>query len=600
MKASAYISSRKEIFITPFIFFAFLLLFSRMNYDLQSFAPSLIIGMNSLTARLSAKLLTLFAIKATVEKSYILLPLHSQIEIIYECTGVYILLLFVSFILSYPTTLFKKVNGIILGIPLLYGFNLLRIVILGILEIYSPGLFDFFHLYLWEATFIAFVLLVAYCWITWIAERTYTLPERNKRFTEPVLKFILFSILSFVLIRILLSPYVLFQQHVLKAILASDLLGLRTSIEISVYNGVMWLKEEHGISQSILLTHLIFNLVPFLSLTMILRLRPFQKIISMTGGVFLMVISHTFWLTLVAVRVITSTPGILMALNIYQMFNIALPILLWIPLLYISRRRPGEKGQRELVHTPSSLKLEGSVTYPGLFSTICYLLLGAVSPLLLLLLVFKVNLGYFVAFMIWFLGITFILPEPPFILQFKDRNKFIILTLFLFWQIPFTASTLMYVPSDQRVGLIHQSGRLTVLEDGAHFSLPFTGKKILLELSSRSFTYPVFAYSATGGKVIDAEARVYYRITPRANFQKIYSELGKNMGEIDQGVSSLCRTAIIWTLSRSGYLKDWQKRGAADIFHSRILTQAQTFLQEYGIVIEKVELTNREGAKVKL
>lgn len=597
MKISAYISSRKEIFITPFIFFAFLLLFSRMNYDLQSFAPSLIAGMNSLTARLSAKLLTLFAIKATVEKSYILLPLHSQIEIIYECTGVYILLLFVSFVLSYPTPLFRKVLGIIFGIPLLIIFNLLRIAVLGFLEIYSPGLFDFFHLYLWEATFIAFVLLVAYCWITWIAERTYTLPERNKRFTEPVLKFILFSILAFVLIRILFSPYVLFQQHLLKAILASDLLGLRTSIEISVYNGVMWLKEEHGISQSIHLTHLIFNLVPFLALTMILRLRPFQKIISMTGGVFLMVISHTFWLTLVAVRVITSTPGILMALNIYQMFNIALPVLLWIPLLYISRRR---EGQREWVHAPSSLKPEGSVTYPGLFSTICYLLLGAVSPLLLLLSVFKVNLGYFVAFMIWFLGVTLILPEPPFILQFKNWKKFILLTLFLFWQIPLTASTLIYVPSHQRVGLIHPSGRLTVLEDGAHFSLPSIGKKILFELSSRSFTYPVLAYSETGGKVIDAEARVYYRITPQANFQKICSELGKNMGEIDQGVSSLCRTATIWTLSRSGYLKDWQKRGAADIFHSQILTQAQTFLQEYGIVIEKVELTNRGGAKVKL
>jgi archaeosortase B (VPXXXP-CTERM-specific) len=600
MKVTEYLSPRREFITTPLIFLVFLVLFSKVNYDFQSFSPSLVQGMNSLTARLSAKLLTLFAIKATVEKSYILLPLHSQIEIIYECTGVYILLLFVSFVLSYPTLLFRKMLGIIFGIPLLIIFNLLRIAVLGLFEIYSPGLFDFFHLYLWEATFIAFVLLVAYCWITWIAERTYTLPERNKRFTEPVLKFILSSIFFFVLIRILLNPYVLFQQHFLKTILASDLLGLSTNIGISVYNGVMWLKEERGITQSIHLTHLIFSLVPFLSLTMIIRLHPFKKIISMTGGVFLMVISHTFWLTLVAVRVITSTPGILMALNIYQMFNIALPILLWIPLLYISRRRSGGEGQREWVHTPSSLKPEGSVTYPGLFSTICYLLLGAVSPLLLLLSVFKVNLGYFVAFMIWLLGVTLILPEPPFILQFKDRKKFILLTLFLFWQIPLTASTLMYVPSHQRVGLIHPSGRLTVLEDGAHFSPPFTGKKILLELSSRSFTYPVFAYSETGGKVIDAEARVYYRITPRANFQKIYSELGKNMGEIDQGVSSLCRTAIIWTLSRSGYLKDWQKRGTADIFHSRILTQAQTFLQEYGIVIEKVELTNREGAKVKL
>jgi archaeosortase B (VPXXXP-CTERM-specific) len=571
-----------------------------MNYNLLSFAPSLILDLNSLTARLASRLLTLLNINATVEKSYIILPLHSQIEIIYECTGVYIVLIFISFIFSYPTTLLKKLLGIVLGIPLIYSFNLFRISILGILEIYSPGLFEFFHLYLWEATFIAFVLLVAYCWITWIAERTYTLPERNKRFTEPVLKFILFSILSFVLIRILLSPYVLFQQHLLKAILTSDLLGLSTNIEISVYNGVMWLREERGTSQSILLTHLIFNLVPFLSLTMILRLHPFKKIISMTGGVFLMVISHTFWLTLVAVRVITSTPGILMALNIYQMFNIALPILLWIPLLYISRRGSGGEGQREWVHAPSSLKPEGPATYPGLFSTICYLLLGAVSPLLLLLSVFKVNLGYFVAFMIWFLGVTLILPEPPFILRRKNRGVFIFISLLFFWQILLTASILIYLPSHQRIGLINSSGKFTLLKEGVHLKLHQRGKEVLFDLSVRSFTFPVLAYSESGERVIDVEAKVYYRITPQAKFEKVYSELGKDMTEIDQSVSLLCRTATIWTLSRSGYLKDWQKSGAANLFHAQILSQAQTLLKEYSIAIEKFELTNKEGVKIKL
>ena len=100
--------------------------------------------------------------------------------------------------------------------------------------------------------------------------------------------------------------------------------------------------------------------------------------------------------------------------------------------------------------------------------------------------------------------------------------------------------------------------------------------------------------------MIDAEARVYYRITPEANFETIYHELGKNMAEIDQGVSSLCRTATIWTLSRSGYLRDWQKSGAAESFHLGILSQARTLLGEYRIAIEKFELTNREGAQVKL
>ena len=477
MKLTERLSFRREFITTPLIFLVFLAFFSKVNYDFQSFIPSLVQGINSLTARLSVLLLTTLNINAAVENSYVLLPMHSQIEIIYECTGIYILLLFVSFILSYPTTLSKKLTGIFFGVPLLYSFNIFRIAVLGILEIFSPAFFDFFHLYLWEATFIAFVLLVAYCWIIWIAETGHTISGRQLRFIKPIIQFAIFSILFFILIRLLLNPYSLLQQRLLKAILASDLFTLKKTIEISAGKGILWLQEQNGASQPIYLTHLTFNLVPFLALTMLLRLSPFSKIIGMLAGALLILMSQTFWLTVIALRVITPTPGILTLFNLYQMFNLALPILLWVPLLYLSRKTLRREEHRE---PPRAVFLPAQgepLSYPRLSSTICYLLLGVVTPVVLLFSVFQLRLGYFVALIIWFLGAILILPEPPFILQMKNRKRSIFISLLLFWQVPFTAATLTYLPPHQRVGLIHPSGKFTLLGEGIHFRLPLKKKR---------------------------------------------------------------------------------------------------------------------------
>lgn len=87
------------------------------------------------------------------------------VKIIEECTGVYEVLIFISAVMAFPTTLKKKAIGFGMGIPLLYLFNVVRIAVLIMVGRYFPDYFDFMHLYFWQATLI---LMITSVWLIWI------------------------------------------------------------------------------------------------------------------------------------------------------------------------------------------------------------------------------------------------------------------------------------------------------------------------------------------------------------------------------------------------------------------------------------------------
>ena len=49
--------------------------------------------------------------------------------------------------------------------PILYAFNILRILVLLLVGRYQHDLFDFMHLYFWQATLI---LMITSVWLLWI------------------------------------------------------------------------------------------------------------------------------------------------------------------------------------------------------------------------------------------------------------------------------------------------------------------------------------------------------------------------------------------------------------------------------------------------
>lgn len=96
------------------------------------------------------------------------------VKIIDECTGIYEMLIFTAAVLAFPTTWRDKGLGILMGCPMIYLFNLLRIAMLIVVGRFWPPAFDFMHVYFWQATMIVMITTVWLIWITKVVRRDET------------------------------------------------------------------------------------------------------------------------------------------------------------------------------------------------------------------------------------------------------------------------------------------------------------------------------------------------------------------------------------------------------------------------------------------
>jgi archaeosortase B (VPXXXP-CTERM-specific) len=88
-----------------------------------------------------------------------------SVMIIEECTGVFEALIFMAAVLAYPTGWVDKLIGFLLGVPILYAFNVVRILVLIWVGRFHYTLFEFMHVYFWQATLI---LMITSVWLLWI------------------------------------------------------------------------------------------------------------------------------------------------------------------------------------------------------------------------------------------------------------------------------------------------------------------------------------------------------------------------------------------------------------------------------------------------
>jgi archaeosortase B (VPXXXP-CTERM-specific) len=146
---------------------AFLLYLALLNIFYPKFSlryPELVEWMSRVTAVLGGLSLDLFENDVTQKHKMIIFG-GFAVEIIEECTGLYEILIYAAAVFAFPTTLVKKAIGILLGAPILYATNVLRIVFLVWIGRYYPTAFDFMHLYFWQATLI---LMITGVWLLWI------------------------------------------------------------------------------------------------------------------------------------------------------------------------------------------------------------------------------------------------------------------------------------------------------------------------------------------------------------------------------------------------------------------------------------------------
>jgi exosortase/archaeosortase family protein len=82
----------------------------------------------------------------------------------HECTGVFVYMLFVSFVLAYPAAWMGRLTGLAIGTPLILAVNVLRLATLArVVEIY-PQAFFYLHEYVWQGIFTVLVLVGAIAW----------------------------------------------------------------------------------------------------------------------------------------------------------------------------------------------------------------------------------------------------------------------------------------------------------------------------------------------------------------------------------------------------------------------------------------------------
>jgi exosortase/archaeosortase family protein len=82
----------------------------------------------------------------------------------HECTGIFVVMLFSSFVLAYPASWRARAAGLLLGIPLFFAINVLRLATLArIVEVY-PDAFFYLHEYVWQGILTVVVLVGAIAW----------------------------------------------------------------------------------------------------------------------------------------------------------------------------------------------------------------------------------------------------------------------------------------------------------------------------------------------------------------------------------------------------------------------------------------------------
>jgi exosortase H (IPTLxxWG-CTERM-specific) len=92
-------------------------------------------------------------------------------EIISECSAIYVAILFAAAVIAFPTTWRARLRGLALGVPILFAVNVVRLASLGLVIRYRAALLPLFHEYLWQVLFVIVVTALYLAWIERIVPR---------------------------------------------------------------------------------------------------------------------------------------------------------------------------------------------------------------------------------------------------------------------------------------------------------------------------------------------------------------------------------------------------------------------------------------------
>jgi len=119
---------------------------------------------NAFTAMLAAWTLRLLGEGGHHEGTLVLSSLP-PLEIIWECTGITPISIYLAAVLAYPASWKAKGWGILSGVPALLVVNLIRVVSLAYVADRFPDAFEIAHVFVWQSLIIFVTVLL---WLLWI------------------------------------------------------------------------------------------------------------------------------------------------------------------------------------------------------------------------------------------------------------------------------------------------------------------------------------------------------------------------------------------------------------------------------------------------
>jgi exosortase H (IPTLxxWG-CTERM-specific) len=119
---------------------------------------------NRLNAMLSGGILGLIGLENTRFGTLVQFRAGGM-EVISECSGVYVAILFAAGVLAFPAAWRAKLKGVVLGVLVIFAINVLRLVTLGAIIARKREWLPLFHEYLWQ---VLFILVVAGLYLLWI------------------------------------------------------------------------------------------------------------------------------------------------------------------------------------------------------------------------------------------------------------------------------------------------------------------------------------------------------------------------------------------------------------------------------------------------
>ena len=115
------------------------------------------------TTLLTYKIIKLFYPSTVLNGFHILGGI--DMEIIYECTGIYGIIVFTAAVASTWFAWIEKMKAILWGLPVILLLNLIRLVTIFLISQQEPKLFSFFHTFFWQFFLLFFVVFLFYLWL---------------------------------------------------------------------------------------------------------------------------------------------------------------------------------------------------------------------------------------------------------------------------------------------------------------------------------------------------------------------------------------------------------------------------------------------------